>query len=123
MQTLPNALVGGVGIVAEALIINTMNQNTREVEDIVDELSSLAWQDGSEGLNRRSALNERFQSAIHHQLQKAREEERERISLLVDSLSISTGAPERAMEYKAAWQFGNDVLENAKRKLLKAINK
>lgn len=82
MQTLPNALVGGVGIVAEALIINTMNQNTREVEDIVDELYSLAWQDGSEGLNRRSALNERFQSAIHHQLQKAREKERERIEAI-----------------------------------------
>lgn len=64
-----------------------------------------------------------LESTLHHQLQKAREEERERISLLVDSLSISIGAPERAMDYKAAWQFGNDVLENVKRKLLKAINK
>lgn len=61
-----------------------MTHDTREVEDIVDELYSLAWQDGSEGLNRRSALNERFQSAIHHQLQKAHQDWlREEIERLV----------------------------------------
>ena len=86
-----------------------MTHDTREVEDIVDELYSLAWQDGSEGLNRRSALNERFQSAIHHQLQKAREEESDRIVAIINDIDAPEGA----------WR---EALTGFKKVLVSAIN-
>ena len=98
--------------------------NTKDIEEIVDDiLDSLhvAKNETTRSLVRPyiTTLTTKHQE----ELEKAVEAERERIALMVDSLSLSTGAPERAMEYKAAWQFGNDVIENVKRKLLKAINK
>lgn len=66
---------------------------TPTVEEIVDELYSLAWQDGNEGMNRRHDLNIRFATHLTtygaEREAKGREEgvksERERVLSVLES--------------------------------------